>query len=143
MKEPEEIATWIRRTYPELIEQTVAAREDVAGAWEGTATEDRGLVVPPLERELEARGLLSAYVELLDALRARTPYGEDQSFVAAPPYVVVTSCGPLLRLTGRTQRLLVRFELFTVEPGPRYRTRRCTGDGVVAVYRQRTDREFT
>jgi len=48
-----------------------------------------------------------------DAVEA-TGYDLRASPVAGPPYVVVTSCGPVLRATIDPGRLVIRFDAFEV-----------------------------
>jgi hypothetical protein len=58
--------------------------------------------------------------------------------VAGPPYVVVTSVGPVLRATLAERRMVVTLELFTVEhdgDDPRYARRPTDADSVAVEFR--------
>ena len=101
----------------------------VADPWDTARTTDRDAVVDGLRGALEATGLLEQLpLVLADAVDA-TGYGLQAQPVAAPPYVVVTSRGPVLRATIDPGRLVVRFDVFDVvrdrETGqlPAYRRR--------------------
>lgn len=82
-------------------------------------------IVNPLRARLEQRGLLEGLLDVLATGVAETDGQMGADPVAAPPYVVVTSRGPMCRgsLTdGR--RLVVLLELFAIERRPRvYRFR--------------------
>ena len=81
---------------------------------------DGTVIRVPLDRLLQERGLRIPLLATLET--TATTLGEEirGAPVAAPPYYVVTSCGPLCRGTltdGR--RLVIEFELFEVETRPR------------------------
>jgi hypothetical protein len=95
----------------------------VAAGWDGPATTDREAVVPPMTAALRRTGVHDEFPAVLadavaaagETLRARP--------VAAPPYVVVTSVGPVLRATLDDARLVVTLAAFGVDRGegpPRY-----------------------
>lgn len=103
------------------VEATLACAEHVAASWGGPGITDRSAVTDPFERLLRETGVLGTYpavlAECVDAagatLRARP--------VAAPPYVVVTSTGVVLRATLDGGRLVASVEAFAVDrDGPRY-----------------------
>ena len=74
----------------------------------------------PLDRLLQERGLPTSLLATLETTAATLGEEIRGTPVAAPPYYVVTSCGPLCRGTltdGR--RLVIAFELFEVETRPR------------------------
>jgi hypothetical protein len=92
----------------------------VASAIEGWPVTDAGQIRQPLEGLLRERGLLAELLELLgtgaDALDTEIR-GRP---VAAPPYLVVTSRGPLCRGTlAAGRRLVVELSLFAVDRRPR------------------------
>ncbi|SHH69385.1 hypothetical protein [Halobaculum gomorrense] len=111
-----------------------ACADAVAGRWDGEdgpgaaaapTTTDRDAVVPAMREALAAAGVLDALPGLLatgaDALGARLP----ASPVAAPPYLVVTATGPVVRATlPDASRLVVSLRVFDVDRSgatPRYR----------------------
>lgn len=122
-----------------LIERVWAAADAVAAEWSASETvadavpetTDRTAVVDPLESRLRAEDTL---VDLLSLLATATdaldcPLAADP--VPAPPYLVVTGTGPILRATlpERDDRLVIELRAFEVargENGPTYR--RVTGD---------------
>ncbi|PSQ08185.1 hypothetical protein BRC97_02175 [Halobacteriales archaeon QS_6_71_20] len=92
---------------------------------DGPTTADRDAVVPALRDALAAAGALDALPGLLatgaDALDAALPADP----VAAPPYLVVTATGPVVRATlPDAGRLVVSVRVFEVDrsaAAPRYR----------------------
>lgn len=120
-------AAHVRDTYPSLLETVAAAGATAASTW-GVATGDAGADataasrpgVPPRGRTVrqsfrtalrDAGALerlptvLASTVDHLGDALAATP-------VAAPPYVVVTSRGVLLRATLDRGRLVVEIQTF-------------------------------
>ncbi|MFC7137030.1 hypothetical protein [Halobaculum litoreum] len=115
-----------------LFDAVDACADAVADRWAGDATADRDAVVPALREALAAAGALDRLPALLataaDALGVRLPAAP----VAAPPYLVVTATGPVVRATlPAVGRLVVSLDVFAVDRSgetPRYR--RVDGDGV-------------
>lgn len=102
-----------------IIEEILAAADAVADAWpervnDRPATTDRDAVVPPLREQLTDRQVLDRLPAVLRT--AVTAAGDDLPAepVAAPPYVVVTSTGPVLRATAKSGRIVVAVEVFEV-----------------------------
>lgn len=113
-----------------LFDAVSACADAVASRWDGDATTDRDAVVPPLHEALRQHGVLDHVPTMLatgaDALGVRLPAAP----VAAPPYLVVTATGPVVRATlPEVGRLVVSVEVFTVDrsgDAPTYR--RTEGD---------------
>ena len=125
----------LRSTHHDCVDETIACADAVADRWEQTWTTDRSALVQPLALELSQRGVLEYYPTVLSDLVTGIGYDLPAQPVAAPPYVVVTSTGPLLRATLADGRLLVAFRLFDVERGGecRYVRRGSTHESVVEV----------
>ncbi|MFC7074738.1 hypothetical protein ACFQJ7_16275 [Halovenus rubra] len=91
----------------------------VATSWSGTTVTEPHQVTEPLANRLGEdvrRRLLDAVTSALTAA-GQTVQGQP---VPAPPYFVVTSRGPLCRVTlDNGRRLVVRFDLFAVQHRPR------------------------
>lgn len=102
------------------------------------ATADRDAVVPPLRTALERSGALERLATVLVDAVAAAGYDLPAQPVAAPPYVAVTSTGPVLRGTVADGRLVVSIDCFEVvrDADLRDEGSRDRGDGVVYV---RTD----
>lgn len=103
----------------------------VAAPWDTSRTADRGALVDDFRTALEHAGVLERLPTVLaDAVDA-TGHDLQARPVAGPPYVVVTSRGPLLRATIDPGRLVIRFDAFEVirnaEPGRRVTYRRRDG----------------
>ncbi|WP_226040744.1 hypothetical protein [Natrinema sp. DC36] len=91
-----------------------ACADAVADPWDTSRTTDSHAVADGLRRLLEETGVLEALLSVLaDAVEA-TGYDLRASPVAGPPYVVVTSRGPVLRATIDPGRLVIRFNAFEV-----------------------------
>lgn len=112
------VREYVLDTHDELLGAVLAQADEVAASWDGDATTDRTAVVEPFEYALEAAGtaerlpavLVGAVDALGDALEAEP--------VAAPPYVVITSRGPVLRATLDSGRLVIAVRAFEVERNP-------------------------
>lgn len=122
----------IQREHVPVVEGINACADAVADPWDTSRTTDRGAVVDGLRRLLEETGVLETLPGVLaDAVDA-TGYELSARPVAAPPYVVVTSRGPVLRASIEPGRLVIRFDAFEVvrdadpDRPPTYRRR----DGV-------------
>lgn len=94
----------------------------VAAGWNGTGTTDRDRVVPPLRTALERAGVSERLPTVLEGCVSAAGYELLAQPVSAPPYVVVTSRGPVLRATLAGGRLVVTLLAFEVvrDPRPRY-----------------------
>ena len=101
----------------EVVEATVECGARVAAAWPETGATDRERVVEPLRAALSTAGLLDAYPSVLAECVAAAGGRLRAEPVAAPPYVVVTGVGPVLRATLETGRLVVTLAVFDVERG--------------------------
>jgi len=98
----------------DLLDTVSACADAVTADWESDAISDSERITGPLRALLSEAGVLDTLpVVLADAVDAAGGSLEAQP-VAAPPYVVVTSRGPLLRATLGDDRLLVRLDCFRV-----------------------------
>ncbi|RBI62520.1 hypothetical protein DMJ13_11730 [halophilic archaeon] len=117
--------------------ETVAAvlrcADEATAAWDGDAATDRAAVVDPLSRRLTDAGLLARCSDLLSEAVAATGLSLAASPVPAPPYVVVTSRGPVLRGTTDAGRLVVEIRAFAVERDGEVRYVRGPADPETAV----------
>ena len=98
-----------------VVEDVVACAGSVAEAWDGDATSDRAALVEPLEERLRETGVLADLPTVLAAAVDAAGGELSATPVAAPPYVVITSTGPLLRATIDQGRLVVAVRTFAVE----------------------------
>lgn len=132
---PGAIADWVTASHSDLLVATLDAATTVALAWEGSKTPDRDRIVGPLRSELRDRGLLDRYASLLAKLQSRVDDDAGPEIVPAPPYVVITSRGPVLRLSVEPERIVIRLHLFEIERGDTvyYRQRAVTPEDVVRV----------
>ncbi|MFC7176570.1 hypothetical protein [Halosegnis marinus] len=125
-----------RRAWTEAVLECAAA---VAAGWDGDATTDRERVVPPYRAALDRAGVLDAAPAVLRECVAAAGGSLAADPVAAPPYVVVTGEGLLLRATLDT-RLLVRVRAFRlVADGERRRYERAATTPEEAVVVETTD----
>lgn len=103
--------------HADTVAATLSAADAVA-ARVGTPATDGTAVSTALERELGDRDLFDPLLALLgDAVTAA---GREfaSTPVPAPPYLAVTSRGPVLRATVEDGRIVVAVEAFAVERDP-------------------------
>jgi hypothetical protein len=121
-----------------VVEATVECAGVVTASWPGGATTEREAVVGPLRAVLSGSGLLGVYPSVLAECVSAAGGELRAEPVAAPPYVTVTSRGPVLRATLDPGRLVVTLVVFEVdrEAGddpPRYVRGARTPERVVEV----------
>ncbi|SDQ90728.1 hypothetical protein [Natronobacterium texcoconense] len=86
----------------------------VAEPWDTARTTNRDALVADLRSTLETAGVLERLPAVLeDAVDAMGCELQAEP-VAGPPYVVVTTRGPMLRATIDPGRLVIRFDAFEV-----------------------------
>ncbi|KAB1198866.1 MULTISPECIES: hypothetical protein [Haloferax] len=104
----------------------------VAAEWDGDSVADRDRVVPPFAHALDGSGALSRLPRALADAVTATGRPMAAPPVAAPPYVVVTGEGVVLRATVGEQRLVILLRTFDVVAGDPTRYVR-TGDVSVEI----------
>lgn len=122
---------YVRSEHAEVLTAVDACADAVADFWDESWTTDASEVVDRLRACLSENGVLDALPDVLAGAVAAAGGELSASPVAAPPYVVVTSRGPILRATLGDARLVVRFEAFRVTDDGRYE--RDSGDAAVTV----------
>ncbi len=108
----------LRGEHGDILQAVDSCAAMVAADWDGQETANRSAVVPPLRRHLEQQGVLATLPAVLADVVEFAGYSLPATPVAAPPYVVITSRGPLLRATIEPGRLVVVLEAFNVVRGP-------------------------
>lgn len=112
--------------HAETVETVLRCADAVAEAWPAESATDRGAVADPLRRELESAGVWARLPDVLAGAVDAAGFSLPATPVAAPPYVAMTSKGPILRATVSDGRLVVLLQTFDVERGsgsnqaPRY-----------------------
>ncbi|WP_117595195.1 hypothetical protein [Haloprofundus halophilus] len=101
----------------DLLAGIVDCADAVAAGWPERTTTDRSNVVPPFETVLARAGITDQLPSLLARCVDAAGYDLAAPPVAAPPYVVVTATGPMLRATLEPGRLVVSLRVFEVERG--------------------------
>lgn len=99
----------------DLLRATLSCADRVADDWDGETTTERDRVVDPFESLLGEAGLLGAYAVALGDCVAAAGETLQADPVPAPPYVVVTGVGVVLRATLPAGRLVVTVAPFAVE----------------------------
>ncbi|EMA51793.1 hypothetical protein [Halococcus thailandensis] len=101
-----------------LLETILDCADGVAASWDDEGTAERQRVVEPFESALADRDVTDRLPTLLaDAVAA---LGEELPAepVAAPPYLTITSVGPVLRATLADTRLVMTIRVFVIERDP-------------------------
>ncbi|WP_158059143.1 hypothetical protein [Halorussus halophilus] len=116
------VREYVLDAHPDTVQCILDCADAVADDWEESTdsaafTTSRDAVVSPLRDHLESAGAWSRFPELLAGAVDAAGDSLSATPVAAPPYVTVTSRGPLLRATISTGRLVVSFPVFDVRRG--------------------------
>jgi hypothetical protein len=110
-------------SHADTIAEVLAAADAVAADWrqlddQRPATPESDALVRSFRAELDDRGVLETLPSVLAAAVDAAGYTLPATPVPAPPYVVVTSTGPVLRGTVDDGRLLVGIDCFEVVREP-------------------------
>jgi hypothetical protein len=106
--------------HADTIKEVINAGTAVTAALEEWPVTDGTAIRVPLNRLLKERGLPGPLLSTLETTAATLGEEISGAPVAAPPYYVVTSRGPLCRGTlAGGRRLVIEFELFEVKTRPR------------------------
>ena len=124
---PAAIEGWISSRFPEVIDSTAEAVEELAGTYQ-----EREALCDALDRALRERNLIAAYASLLDEMQTWLAY-DGPPIVASPPYVVVTSRGPVLRLSVPPRRIVISFDVFVPADNASSYSRKAQGDQMLQV----------
>ncbi len=113
----ERIHDQLLSTSRETIQRVVGVADDVAAGWTDGTTTDRDELVAGLTGGLEAENLHTPLIECLQHGIRVGGFELPATPVPAPPYLVVSSTGPLLRAGISPGRLLLSFDVFEVIRG--------------------------
>ncbi|WP_290818698.1 hypothetical protein [Halovivax sp.] len=125
------VTAHVRESHADVISAVDRCADAVAASWDGRRATAREEVSDPLRAALREAGVLDRLPHVLADVVGAIGHEIPASPVAAPPYVVVTSRGPMLRATIEPGRLVVRLDAFDVRPEPGARYERLDGVEVV------------
>jgi hypothetical protein len=108
---------FVLRSHAETVETVLRCADSVVETWDREATADSQSVVGPLRNGLEDAGAWERLPDVLAGAVGATDHSLAATPVAAPPYVTVTSLGPMLRATLDAGRLVILLQAFDVERG--------------------------
>lgn len=111
------VRAYVHESHPAVVQRILDCADAVVADWDGETSTSREAVVPPLRACLEASGVWSKFPTILAGAVETAGDSLSAPPVAAPPYVTVTSRGPLLRATISGGRLVVSFPVFSVVRG--------------------------
>lgn len=121
MENPEAaVATHVHEEFPDVL---AAIADDVASAtadWPAAGVHDSGRVRTAIRTALQTSGVGGRLPRILESAVTELDASLPVAPVAAPPYVVVTSEGVLLRATLADARLVIQLQVVTWTNG-RYR----------------------
>ncbi|WP_276302177.1 hypothetical protein [Halorussus lipolyticus] len=106
---------FVLESHAETLETVLECADSVASGWDGDATADSARVADSLRAELEAEEVWAQLPHVLVGAVRATGHSLSATPVAAPPYVVATSRGPMLRATLDGGRLVLSMQVFDVE----------------------------
>ena len=135
---PESVGRFVERTDPELLCRIETAADRVVNTWPGESVSDPSAVREPFADTLADLGVPSRACTLIESVTDRFGLEPVASPVPAPPYVVVTTGGVVLRSTLADGRLVMELAAFEVRTQP---SRAYERRDEVAVTAQIIDRE--
>ncbi|KTG27217.1 hypothetical protein [Haloferax profundi] len=128
----DEVERVLREEHDRLLTVVGQCADAVVAEWDGDSVADRDRVVPPFARALDGSGALSRLPRALADAVTATGRPMPAPPVAAPPYVVVTGEGVVLRATVGDERLVILLRTFDVTSDESERYVR-TGDVSIEV----------
>lgn len=121
----------------DLVETALSAADDVDDRFDGPYTDGQALATS-LSRALNEAGIHEHFPTVITTAIEATDLSLAADPVAAPPYVAITSRGPVLRGPTSDGRLVVTILAFAVERDPRQYVR-ATDDVADALVVEFTD----
>lgn len=113
---PQNVNARLLDAHRPALERVFDCADSVAESWDGETTTDRDAVVVPFRATLRASNALEPLAEALEDSVTAAGYPLAARPVPAPPYVVVTSRGVVLRATVPDGRLVATLSAFEVAP---------------------------
>lgn len=123
----DDVRAYLLSDHRDLIEGILACADELAGPADGLDNRLRAC--------LQERGLLHRLPDVLRGAVAAAGGELRAQPVAAPPYVVVTSVGPILRATLDGGRLVVGVRVFRREDGAYVRSAETPEEALVVELR--------
>lgn len=114
------IAGQVTERHDETLEILADRADTVIERWEGPSTTEPTMITDGLRDAIQETGLESDLVGLLETAVGVTDRALAADPVPAPPYLSVTSRGPVLRGPVADGRVVVHIELFRVTEAGRY-----------------------
>lgn len=126
---PDRIRRYLRTEYDDVLRTIDACADAVASDGGQPLGREREAIVEPFRSALEASDVLAALPRVLADVVDEIDHDLPAPPAPAPPYVVVTSTGVLLRATLPPGRLVIAIEPFAVsrDDTPLYRRRPTLG----------------
>jgi len=124
--DPEAARECMASEHADVVAAVGACADAVADSWDGATTGDGAALAGTLEACLAESGTHDALPGVLAAAVRAAGGTLPAEPVAGPPYVAVTSRGPVLRATLDDRRLVVELRAFRLTDENRYARR----DGV-------------
>lgn len=121
MENPEAaVATHVREAFPDVLAALEDAVASATADWPAAGVHDGGRVRTAIRTALQRSGVGERLPQILESSITELDASLPAAPVAAPPYVVVTSEGVLLRATLADARLVIHLLVVTWTNG-RYR----------------------
>lgn len=118
--DPDAARECVAAEHGDVLAAVAACADNVAESWATSTVDDGGSLADGLESCLTESGALEALPGVLAAAVRAAGATLRSEPVAAPPYVAVTSRGPVLRGTLDDGRLVVTLAVFRVTDDRRY-----------------------
>ena len=115
---PQSLGPFVERTDPELLSRIETAADRVVDTWPGETVTDPSAVRKPFADAIADLDVPTMAVALIESVTDRFGLEPVASPVPAPPYVVVTTGGIVLRSTLADGRLVMELATFEVRTRP-------------------------
>lgn len=111
------ISRFVTSRHEPFLTDIESAATAVTESWECDWVDDPSAIVDPLGCELDRRNVIDRCPRVIEDVLSELGSRPFAPIVAAPPYVVVTSRGPMLRATLDECRIILLIRVFSVDTG--------------------------
>lgn len=113
----DKIAAYLEDNHGGTLSAVSECADATVAQWDGQVTSDPSMITDPLEACIERSGTGPQLLAILQSGVRMAGYSLAADPVPAPPYLTITSLGPVLRGPVPDGRLVISIELFEIRDG--------------------------